>query len=73
MDTAAEKVDRRSAVESEYNGLRDEIEKQYILDKNALEAQYSADIKANRQAKETALRGVDLNPDGSDPQERQQG
>lgn len=73
MDTAQEKVDRRSAVESQYNGERDAIERQFILDKGALEAQYAADIKANREAKQAALVAVDLNPDGSDPQERQQG
>lgn len=72
MDTASEKESRRADVEATHNAARDEIERQYILDKNALEAQYAADIKANRQAKEAALRGVGLNSDGSDPQERQQ-
>lgn len=73
VDNADQKIDRRSAVESEHNGLRDAREKQYVSDKQTLEEEYLADLRSLRQAKEAAMVAVDLNPDGSDPQGRQQG
>lgn len=73
VDNADEKIARRSAVESEHNALRAAREKQYVSDKQTLEEEFQADIRSLRQAKEAALVGVDLNPDGSDPQGRQQG
>lgn len=63
----------RGGIESEYNGLRDVIEKTYVTDKNALETMYHNDIKDNENAKREALLAAGLNSDGSDPQGRQQG
>jgi hypothetical protein len=73
MLTAEEAQALRSAVESEHNGNRDDIEKQYVADRNALEAQYHEDIEANARTKRAAYITAGLNPDGSDPQGRQQG
>lgn len=70
MDTASEKITRRATVESTYSEARDAIEKQYIVDRNQLEKAYHAALKANRNARATALRAAGLNPDGSDPQGR---
>lgn len=73
IDNATEKVDRRSVIESEYNRLRHGIEMKYIADCNELESKYRSDLEQNRREKAAALAGVGLNPDGSDPQGRQQG
>lgn len=70
MDTAQEKEERRASVESTYSNQRDQLEKSFIADKEALEAAYHADIKANEQDRRDALVAAGLNPDGSDPQGR---
>jgi hypothetical protein len=71
--TAKEYEDLRSGIESEFNGLRDTIEKDYETAKRNLENQFHSDIHDNRVAKEQALVAAGLNPDGSDPQGRMQG
>lgn len=73
FDTADQKVERRSTVESDYNGQRHAREMKYIDDKNRLESDYRYDLNEIRKAKEAALNEVGLNHDGSDPQARQQG
>jgi hypothetical protein len=65
--TAAGKEELRSGIESEFNGLRDEIERNFSTAKYNLEQQYFEDIKANRLAKEAAMRAAGLNSDGSSP------
>lgn len=72
MDTATQKEARRSAVESEHNAIRDARERQFVADRNALEADYQSDLVDIRQAKEAAMRATGLNSDGGDPQGRQQ-
>src|SRR4051812_47157362 len=57
----------RAPVESEHNRLRDNIEKQYVIDRRELETQYQEDLKANRILKKNALVAAGLNPDGSTP------
>jgi hypothetical protein len=71
--TATEYEELRSGIESNYNGLRDGIEKTYETAARNLENQYHADLHDNRVAKEEAMVAAGLNPDGSDPQGRQQG
>lgn len=73
MDTAAERDTKRADIASTNNAARDAIEKAYVSDKRVREAQYHSDINANRLALRNAYVAADLNPDGSDPQERQQG
>lgn len=73
MDTATEKEERRSAIESEFNGLRDGIEKQFVADREALTESYHNDLKDNDNAKRAAFVTEGLNADGTDPQGRQQG
>lgn len=73
VDTAAEKEAKRSAIESTHNTARVALEEEYVKDRNDLEAAFQQDIKDNRQAKEAAFVAAGLNPDGSDPQGRQQG
>lgn len=70
MDTAQEKEERRAPVEAEFADAREDIEKQYVADKNALEQTYLSDLRDNEEARQQALVGAGLNPDGSDPQER---
>lgn len=57
----------RGPIESEFNGLRDAIEKKYVSDKEDLEAQYHEDLAANQSDKEDALVAAGLNPDGGVP------
>jgi hypothetical protein len=65
--TATEHETKRATIESEFNGLRDAIEKQYISDRNDLEDAYHADLAANKAAREAAYKAVGLNLDGSEP------
>jgi hypothetical protein len=74
MATPAEVAEsRRADIESEYNGLRDAIEKQYSADIRDRTETYHQDLHDNRIAREQAMVAEGLNPDGSDPQGRQQG
>lgn len=63
--TAAGKEALRGGIELQYNTARDTIEKTFISDRNVREKQYHADLKANRLAKEAAMRAAGLNSDGS--------
>lgn len=71
--TAAEKEALRSGIERTHSTARDDREKQYTQDKNNLEADFLSDLEDIRQAREADLVEAGLNPDGSDPQGRQQG
>lgn len=68
--TAAGKEALRSGIESEYNGLRNQIEETFSTAKYNLEQQYFEDIKANRLAKEDAMAAAGLNRDGSSNYDR---
>lgn len=57
----------RGGIESQYNGLRQAIEENYVLARGNLEQQYHADLTANRLAKEDAMGAAGLNRDGSNP------
>lgn len=63
----ANPIDVRAAVESEHNALRDAREKQYIADREALEAAYRDDLAGIQNDKEAALVAAGLNNDGSAP------
>lgn len=68
MATPAEEREQlRGGIESEHNGLRQQIEEDYVLARGNLEAQYHRDLKANRLAKEDAMAAAGLNRDGSSP------
>jgi hypothetical protein len=69
-ETAAGKEALRGGIESEFNGLRDEIERTFSTAKYNLEQQYFEDIKANRLAKENAMAAAGLNRDGSSNYDR---
>lgn len=73
FNTAAEKEAARGDVERTFSTNRDNIEKQYVLDKKALEDAYHKDIADNEQARRTALVAAGFNTDGSDPQGRPTG
>ena len=73
MATAAEKEALRGGIESEYNKQRADREKEYTDAKVALQTDYQNDIRDIEQSKREALVAAGLNPDGSDPQGRQQG
>lgn len=68
--TAAERDALRGGIERTYANNREDIEKGYVEDKNVLEDTYHEDIKANEQARRDALVAAGLNPNGSDPQGR---
>lgn len=57
----------RGPIEQTHNKTRDDREKQYVTDRNALEADYHSDLKDIREAKEAALVAAGLNPDGGVP------
>lgn len=71
--TATEKEELRSGIESEFNVLRDEIEKAYTAARRTLMNQYHEDLRQNRLDKETAMRAAGLNTDGSTPYGRPSG
>jgi len=73
VDTIAEYEELRGGIERTHSTNRDEREKQYVADKKALEADYQSDIQDIETARQEALVAAGLNPDGSDPQGRQQG
>lgn len=57
----------RPAIEAEYNGVRDELQEQYITDRIALEDVFLTALKTNKFARKTAYRAAGLNSDGSTP------
>lgn len=57
----------RGPIETEYGGLRDAREKQYIADKQALEDAYRADLQEITTDRAAALTAAGFNPDGSVP------
>lgn len=67
MATAAEHEALRGGIESEYNGLRDQIEESYTAAKGVLANQYYEDLRQNRLAKQAAMRAAGLNSDGTSP------
>jgi hypothetical protein len=73
VDTIAEYEELRGGIERTHSTNRDTREKQYVADRKALVNDYTDDLADIEQARRTALVSAGLNPDGSDPQGRQQG
>lgn len=73
MATAAEKEALRGGIESTHNKLRADREKEYTDAKVTLQEEFQSDIRDIERTKQEALVAAGLNPDGSDPQGRQQG
>jgi tryptophanyl-tRNA synthetase len=73
VDTIAEYEELRGGIERTHSTNRDAREKQFIADREALVNDYQSDLADIEQARRAALVAAGLNPDGSDPQGRQQG
>lgn len=73
MDTADEKVERRSAIARTHATARETLIRNYRKAKQDLEDAHLDDLTTNRQQLEAAYREEGLNPDGSDPQGNPQG
>lgn len=73
MDTAEQKIERRGSIESEFAGKTAKIEEVAKKAKDRAETKRRADLAKNAKARESAMSGAGLNPDGSDPYGRHQG
>jgi len=70
MATAAERDALRGDIARTHQTAREDIKKQYVEDRNALEDTYHEDLATNAKAQSDAFVAAGLNPDGSDPQGR---
>jgi hypothetical protein len=59
--------DIRGPIEKTHNKTRDDREKKYVADRQALENTYHADLHNIQQTKQNALVAAGLNPDGGTP------
>lgn len=70
---AEEAEARRGEVESEFAKRRNTLELEAIANRNILEGNHRKAMSDLEKERQEALVAVGLNPDGSDPQGRQQG
>lgn len=73
MYTATEHEEKRGDVERTFSTQRDTREKQYLADKEQLEADYRADLATIEQDRIDAFVAAGLNSDGSEPYGRPTG